>query len=226
MYLRNGYLVIKRSGAPPILIHWTVLAVAIIIGSFRFQPGSWLGFFVIILVHELGHAAAVWKARATVTEICMDGTGGHCEWEGSVTRRERLAIVWGGVLAQFLLWGIAFLVSLYTDPFSSVFSAQFFDVLLRLNLIIAALNLLPVKPLDGHDAWRLLRLVWEDWRRHKRIIRRAQLSAKTVKKMEELKRLEGTLTPNPEVKEMVNQIIQRAIEDHKAKNQVSENKED
>src|SRR5262245_63335127 len=83
MYLRNGYLVIKRSGAPPIMIHWTVAALAIIISGFRFQPGAWLGFFVIILVHELGHAVAVWKARAMVSAIVMDGTGGHCEWEAT-----------------------------------------------------------------------------------------------------------------------------------------------
>jgi|SRR5262245_14373557 len=226
MYLRNGYLVIKRSGAPPIMIHWTVAALAIIISGFRFQPGAWLGFFVIILVHELGHAVAVWKARAMVSAIVMDGTGGHCEWEGHVTRNERLAIVWGGVLAQLLLWAIALTVSVSMGPPGSEFSAYFLHTLLQLNLILVALNLLPVKPLDGYDAWRLLRMVWEDWRRRRRIIRRQELSAKTVRKMEKLKRLEGNIPQNPEIKEMITQIIQRAAADHKAKKQVSENEED
>jgi hypothetical protein len=57
-------------------------------------------------------------------------------------------------------------------------------------------------------------------------MRRQRLTAKTIKKMEELERLEAKRTPNPEVTEMINQIIQRAATEHKSKNQESENKED
>jgi hypothetical protein len=227
MYFRKGCLVIKLSGAiPAVLIHWTALALAIIVSWFSFRPGAWLAILAVILIHELGHAAAVLKARATVVAIRMDATGGCCEWAGHVTRAQRLAIVWGGVLAQLLLWGIAFVASIYLGPFISGHSEDFLHTLLRWNLILVAVNLLPVKPLDGYDAWRLLRLTWQDWRRQRRNARRRRLTAETLKKIEELERLEPNVTPNPEMKEMINQIIRRTAAEHRAKNQVSENKDD
>lgn len=227
MHFRNGCLVIKLSGAiPAVLIHWTALVLAIIVSGFSFQPGAWLAVFVIILIHELGHAFAVLKARATVVAIRMDAMGGCCEWGGRVTRAQRLAIVWGGVLAQLLLWGIAFVASIYLGPFTNEFSEQFLHILLRWNLILVALNLLPVKPLDGHDAWRLLSMTWQDWRRQRHKARRQRLTAKTLKRVEELERLEPNITPNPEIKEMINQIIRRAATEHRAKNEASKNEED
>jgi len=52
------------------------------------------------------------------------------------------------------------------------------------------------------------------------------LTAETLKKIEELEHLETNVTPNPEMKEMINQIIRRTAEERRAKNQVSENKDD
>jgi hypothetical protein len=227
MYFRKGCLVINLSGPiPVVMIHWTALALAVIVSGFSFQPIAWLAVFVVILIHELGHATAVLKARATVVAIRMDAMGGCCEWVGSVTRAQRLAIVWGGVLAQLLLFGIALGVSFYIGPFGGEFSGQFLPVLLRWNLILVALNLLPVKPLDGYDAWRLLSMAFQDWRGRRRRARRQRLTSETIKKIEELERLEPNIKPNPEIKEMMNQIIRRAAAEHKAKNQMSEKKED
>lgn len=227
MYFRKGCLVIKLTGAiPAVLIHWTVLALAIIVSGFSFRPWAWLAVLTVILIHELGHAFAVLKARATVVSIRMDATGGCCEWAGQVTRAQRLAIAWGGVLAQLLLWGVAFIAYIYFDPFIYGFSAEFLSVLLWWNLILVALNLLPVKPLDGYDAWRLLRMTWRDWRLQNRKARRQRLTAETIKKMGELDRLEPNEAPNPETKEMINQIIRRVSAEHKTKNQASKNKEE
>jgi hypothetical protein len=226
-HLHNGCLVIKLSGAiPAALIHWTALALAIIVSGFSFRPWAWLAIFAVILIHEFGHAAAVLRARAIVVAIRMDGAGGCCEWAGYVTLTQRLAIAWGGVLAQLLLWGAAFVAYIYLGRFISSFSGEFLPILLRWNLILIALNLLPVKPLDGYEAWPLLRLTWQDWRRRRLKARRRRLTAETLKKVEELERLESNITPNPEMKEMINQIIRRTAAEHKARNQVSENKDD
>src|SRR5262245_20659397 len=108
MHFHKGCLVIKLSGAiPAVLIHWTALALAFIVSGFSFRPAAWLAVLAVILIHEFGHAAAVLRARATVVAIRMDAMGGCCEWAGQVTPTQRLAIVWGGVLAQLLLWGAA-----------------------------------------------------------------------------------------------------------------------
>jgi Zn-dependent protease len=227
MYFRNGCLIIKFSGAiPAVLIHWTALALAIIVSGFSFRPGAWLGVFAVILIHELGHAFAVLKASAAVVAIRMDAMGGCCEWAGRVTRAQRLAIVWGGVLAQILTFGIALVASIYLGQYASAFSADFLHILLQWNLIIIALNLLPVKPLDGHEAWRLLRMAWQDWGRQRSRARKQRLSTETLKKIEELERHDPNVTPSPETKEMINQIIRRVATEHKAKNKPSENKEE
>ena len=39
-------------------VHWTLPVGALVFGQGRFVPGFWLGFFLLVLVHELGHAAA------------------------------------------------------------------------------------------------------------------------------------------------------------------------
>jgi hypothetical protein len=209
-----------------VLIHWTALVLAVIVSGFSFRPVAWLAVFFVILIHELGHAAAVLKSRASVVVIRMDALGGCCEWTGRVTRAQRLAIVWGGVLAQLLLFGIAFVVSIIIGPPLNEFSGQFLHILLPWNLFLVAFNLLPVKPLDGYDAWRLLSVTFQEWRRQRRSARKRRLTAETIKKIEELERLEPNVKPNPEIKEMMNQIIRRAAEEHKAKNQATENKED
>jgi stage IV sporulation protein FB len=227
MHFHKGCLVINLSGViPVVMIHWTALALAFIVTGFSFEPVAWLTVLVVILIHELGHATAVLKARAAVVAIRMDALGGCCEWVGSVTRAQRLLIVWGGVLAQLILFGIALVVTIFIGPYISDFWYPFLPILLQWNLILVALNLLPVKPLDGYDAWRLLSMTFQDWRRQKRSARRRRLTAETIKKIEELERLEPNVKPNPEIKEMMNQIIRRAAEEHKAKNQAQENKED
>ncbi len=226
MYFRNGYLIIKLSGAAPaILVHWTAPLLAVIVGGFGFRPGAWLGVFAIILIHELGHAFAVLKVRATVVAIRMDATGGDCEWAGRVTRAQRLAIVWGGALAQLLLWAITLVAFSYLGPPAGAFAGDLVLTLLEWNLVIAAFNLLPVKPLDGYEAWRLLRPAWQDWRWRRRSARRRRLMAKGLKKTKEIERLDPNVAPRPETREMINQIIRRVAEEHRAKNQTAENEE-
>jgi len=227
MYFRKGCLVIKLSGAIPVVrIHWTALVLAVIISGFSLRPIAWLAVLVVILIHELGHAAAVLNARATVVAIRMDALGGCCEWAGQVTRAQRLAIAWGGVLAQLLLFGGAIVGLRFIGPSVSEFWGDILPFLLQWNLILIALNLLPVKPLDGYDAWRLLWMAVQDWRRQRRRSRRQRLTLETLKKIEELERLKPNVRPNPEIREMMNQIIRQAAAEHKKKNQVSENNDD
>ncbi len=166
------------------------------------------------------------KSGATVKAIRMDALGGCCEWTGDVTRAQRLAIVWGGVLTQLLLFGIALAVFISPVPFGHAFLGQTLPVLLQWNLILVTLNLLPVKPLDGYEAWPLLSITIKDWRRERRSARRRRLTAETIKKIEELERLKPGVKPNSEIKEMMNQIIRKAAAEHKAKNKMSEKKED
>ena len=216
MRILRGYLQIEPRAAIPIWIHWTILLMAVIVSRFEFRPGIWLGVFFVILVHELGHAVAVIRARAVPTAIYMDGTGGRCEWFGEVTRNWRLIIASGGILAQLFLWVTAFSVDLLTGPTANYFYEDFLSVMLGWNLIVVAINLIPVSPLDGHTIWRLLPAFWRDWRRQGRAKRRQRLTAITLKRMKELERLEPQVKPRHEARDAIRLALQTAIENQKA----------
>jgi stage IV sporulation protein FB len=215
----GGYVQTEIRGFIPVWIHWTLFALAIIVGRFEFRPGAWLGVLAVILIHELGHAIAVNRARATPTMIYLDGAGGRCEWYGEVSGGWQLAIASGGVIAQLVLWGIAFSVDRLANPPASLFSAHFLDVLLGWNLILVALNLIPVSPFDGQTIWRLLPAILRNWRRRRRMLRRQRLTAVTVKRMKELDRLEPEIKPSQEAREAIRKAIEHAAANFKAQEQ-------
>jgi stage IV sporulation protein FB len=155
MKFREGFLVLGHLGRAPIRVHWTTPIVAFVLTGLSFVPGAWLGFLVLVLVHELGHAVAARAFGAEVISINAHGLGGTCEWYGHVTPKQRAIIAWGGVVAQFALLLVAQLTSIIVPSWG--FFAQLMNTLTGTNLILIALNLLPIPPLDGAEAWKLLK---------------------------------------------------------------------
>ena len=156
MQLRGGYLTLGRIGGAPVRVHWSAPVGAFVLTGFAVVPGAWLGFGLLVLAHELGHAALVRAFHCRVVSIDVHGLGGECRWEGSTTERRRAGIAWGGVLAQ--------LVVLLTTPLwaprlpPSPFVEQIVEVFTATNVVMMLLNLLPVRPFDGAEAWRLFRV--------------------------------------------------------------------
>lgn len=155
MQVRGGFLVLGHLGRAPIRVHWTIPIVAFFLSGFSIIPGAWLGFLVIVLVHELGHAFAARAFGAQVVSINAHGFGGTCEWYGDVTAKQRALIAWGGVFAQAALYIVARIVTFVIPTWG--FFGDFMYTLLVTNLIVIAINLLPIRPLDGAEAWKLLR---------------------------------------------------------------------
>jgi Zn-dependent protease len=91
-----------------------------------------------------------------VTGIALTGFGGVCYWQGYPTKWHRAAIAWGGVLGQALLFGAAIGTTSVLGLPKTLFNQELFEALTGTNFMMAALNLLPVKPLDGAEAWRPL----------------------------------------------------------------------
>ncbi len=153
--IRDGYLEIGRFGSAPVRVHWSAPVAAFVLAGFAFAPGAWLGFVLLILAHELGHAALARYYGCHVISIDAHALGGTCMFHGHVTGRQSSIIAWGGVLAQLAI--------LVTSPLWSrllpswhVF-AQLTYTLTATNLILMVLNLIPVRPFDGAEAWQLLR---------------------------------------------------------------------
>jgi Zn-dependent protease len=165
----TGYVTLFKLGRRGVAVrmHWTAPIGAWLLTGRDLSPVRWLTFLVVILCHELGHAVMVRLARARVLSIALTAVGGNCTWAGNVTRYQRACIAWGGVLAQGLLFVIGLVVwRLGLLPFG-IHTFAVLDVLLEANLVIALVNLLPVQPLDGAEAWPLvpmlpkrLRVAW------------------------------------------------------------------
>lgn len=208
MMFEQGFFTIARWRGIPIRIHWSAFLGAAVFGRFEFVPAFWLGFFLLILVHELGHAFAVRRVGGQVLSVDVTGLGGLCAWRGEVTRIQRACVAWAGVWAQLVLLGMTLLLQGMYGPFRNGGMAQLADVFIRTNLWLMAINLLPVRPMDGAEAWRLLPLLWKRFmkRREERRLQRAR--AATRRELERRDALEAELDEPPAaVREAVRDIL-------------------
>lgn len=155
MQYRDGFLVLGHLGRAPIRVHWSTPLVAFVLTGFSIVPGAWLGFLVLVLVHEIGHALAARSVGAQVLSVNAHGFGGTCEWYGDVTWRQRALVAWGGVAAQMVLYFAARFAAIVIPTWG--FFGDFLYTLTVTNLILIVVNLLPIRPLDGAEAWKLFR---------------------------------------------------------------------
>ena len=126
--------------------------------SFSLSPLVWISFFLLVLVHELGHAACVRLYGYQVTSIEVNGLGGRCAWAGDPTAREAAVVAWGGVAAQGLLLVATLIVIAVLGPMPW-FLAGVAHVFTSVNAWLILVNLIPIPPLDGALAWTLLPMV-------------------------------------------------------------------
>jgi Zn-dependent protease len=209
MVFDSGYWTIARLRGVPLRLHWTIPVGALLFSGLRFAPAFWAAFFGLILLHEVGHAIVVRIYRHRVHAIDVMGFGGTCHWSGAATPFQRAAIAWGGVLAQAVLLVATFvLVTVLGQP-RTVAGAEVVDVFTRTNLWLIALNLLPVPPLDGAEAWPLLRQL-KDRFKNRRPRPKAPGGRASVPVGGSRKSNPGDPPPSPEVADMLRRISEEA----------------
>lgn len=144
----------------------------LLFGRFQFVPGFWLGYLLIVGLHEMGHAFLARRMGLTAYSIDIHALGGQCRFGGaSISPWQHAVVAWGGVIAQAILLAIALAISIVPLA-GGPFLAQLLGALIGTNLTIMLLNLAPFPPLDGAQAWRILPL-WRE-RRERRAAKRAQ----------------------------------------------------
>jgi Zn-dependent protease len=185
----------------PISLHWTVF---IGIPWFLYQTRSLLdtaiafvAFFFLLLAHELGHAAvALWR-QVEVDKIQLFFLHGYCSHEPPDHELDDVLIAWGGVAAQFVVLVIALgadvLLATFS-PFAGALASPLLRVLIGTNVFIMIVNLIPVAPLDGAKAWRILPIVAEwaketKWAHELRRRKAARETARTKKLEAESERI-------------------------------------
>jgi stage IV sporulation protein FB len=105
--------------------------------------------FISILVHELGHALTA-KAFGKRVEIVLEAFGGYAAYSGGapLNRTRTFLVTAAGPAIQIVLGGIVYFFAI-SFPGMSFQATYFVEVLYKISLIWALLNLLPVLPLDG-----------------------------------------------------------------------------
>ena len=154
-----GSWTMARPFGVPLRVHWSLPVCALIAGGLRVAPGAWLAYVLLVLVHEAGHALVVKRVGARPTALELLGFGGLCRWEGAVTPLQRACIAWGGIWAQVLVFLVAGAAVLALGRPAHWFADQMVDVALTGNLWLMGVNLLPLRPLDGEEAWSLFPLL-------------------------------------------------------------------
>lgn len=154
----------------PVSLHWTVF-----IGlpwfyyetrSFADTAIAFVGFFFLILIHELGHAAVARWRGVEVDNIRLFFIHGTCTTEEPDYELDDVLIAWGGVAAQLAVLVIAFTADLLLSSFSPLghaIGSPLLRVLIETNLFIMIVNLIPLAPFDGAKAWRILPILREWW---------------------------------------------------------------
>jgi stage IV sporulation protein FB len=152
----------------PIGLHWTVL---IGLPWLFYQTRSvvdtlsgFVAFFLLLLAHELGHAAVAHWRRVEVHYIRLFFLHGLCAHDEPYHEEDDIWIAWGGVAAQLAVLVVAVAASVLLASFAPdvrMRVAPVLDVFIEINAIIMVVNLIPVAPLDGAKAWRALPLLRE-----------------------------------------------------------------
>jgi stage IV sporulation protein FB len=144
-----------------VFAHWSVLLIgAVMLLGATEKPLLALAVFVayygVILIHECGHMVAARCKGCAVWSIELYPIWGITRFSQPYSRLDRCVIAWAGVLAQ-AIFGAPVVVWVETfgythfEPVNAILAILGF-----FSLSIAALNLLPVPPLDGAIAWGLL----------------------------------------------------------------------
>ena len=211
----RGYLRAGNWRGAPILLHWSIVIGALFFGGFRFAPAFWTGFVGLVLFHELGHAFFVRRYGQRVLSVEVNGIGGLCTWSGKVSPIRRSIISWGGVLAQWLVYSAAQLfVQIQGEP-SSAGGQEILYLATTTNLWLILINLIPVRPLDGKEAWQLFPLLYRRWRMRHLLAKDEELRVQRLlshTKLRAADALEDAAAdrPPPEIASLVDDVLRRA----------------
>lgn len=208
----NGALIIEGLLPYPVSVHWSLLLGIVFAGNFSFSPGYWLGAVILIFAHVLGHIAVVRYFGGQVLSAFVHGFGGECRCSGASAPRQRAMIAWGGVAAQCVILLLALLFLAWHGVPQGWFWQEVLAAFLVSNLVLMVINLLPVAPLDGEQAWKLPGILKRE-RLAKQLRVEQQAAAEQHRAM--LKEQDGPI----EISSNVVDLLQKAAERSKKRDQ-------
>lgn len=121
---------------------WLVFGIGIVTASFK----QLLMLFLIVLVHELGHAFAAQFFSWRIRKIMLLPFGGVAEVDEQGNRpfHEDVIVIVSGPLQHIWMMGLSYVLMT-----ASIISPATHELFIYHNLLILGFNLLPIWPLDG-----------------------------------------------------------------------------
>lgn len=144
----------------PVAMHWTLLLnfawLYLLLNDLIATAIAAATLFVLFVAHEFGHVVLLRWRRIKVEDITFNGLHGRTTHECASHLDAGIA-AWGGVLAQLALLLASLVAQVFLAPHLSplawtVFAPVLF-VLIKLNIFLLLLALLPIGPFDGREAW-------------------------------------------------------------------------
>ena len=174
-------------------MHWTVLLIFpwmwLMMMSWSAALIGGLTYCLLLVAHEFGHAAMARWRGLRVHGITFSGLHGETAHDHPRNRRDDIAIAWSGFGAQFLCLLLGLGLMLGTDnvhsPAAWLVLAPVIDVLINWNLFLMVVVLLPIGPMDGHRAWKLIPMLRESWRQRGRGGKVVKLDAARRRRLEQ-----------------------------------------
>src|SRR5580692_10767380 len=153
-----------------VYVHWSIFAIGILIlaGAIQKPASTLLGmaaYLGLLILHESGHLMMARRRGYQAFSMAIYPIFGLASFEAPSSRIDRALIAWGGVLAQFV---VAIPLTLYIVLIGYTSFESLNAVLAILggySMIVAAFNLLPIRPLDGSRAWDIVPAWFEAQRR-------------------------------------------------------------
>jgi stage IV sporulation protein FB len=212
----SGYIQLAKWRKAPIRVHvLTPLGLWLFTGGFHL--GAWLGFFFVILVHEMGHAFVVHRTGGVARSIDVLPIGGVCQWQGNVTPIGRACIAWGGVWAQMVLFALTYVLIAFVPPESTLAYEVSWSFTTR-SAYLMALNLIPFPPLDGAEAWKLFPLLFTKFKNKRRKEKLKEQESQVLSQLREVKRQDESSEIPEEAKGVVIELFGKKKDDSKFKN--------
>jgi len=150
----RGLVTVARWHGGAVRVHASMLLAVPVAFISPFLAGFMLSLVGLIIFHELGHAVAVKLCGGKVKGIDLAPVAGICWYEDTLGPSKKTFVAWGGVAAQVLLFVAGLLAVHFVDLSQHPYADALAVTWLFLNPMLAFLNLLPVDPLDGFQAWK------------------------------------------------------------------------
>jgi Zn-dependent protease len=154
-------------------IHWSALLVmgGMLAASIRSPLLAIIvicSYFGIIYLHEAGHAYFAKRLGYRTYDIYLGFVHGLCSHEAPLNEKHECIIAWGGVAAQLAVAIPLILVAHMTSIARVPGLGPVISLLGYTSAMVAAINLAPIRGLDGEKAWRLIPVLLAERRKPRR----------------------------------------------------------